>query len=828
MTRQRPLGPAARAAAGTLLSLFLAGALPAGAADPRLRIFLNGSEVATPIVPAERRGSEIYLPVGPIAARLQSEATFDVVEGRLVVTDAILGRVTEYEQSTGLIRRDGAILFGLAPGLVQGLLRGAHIADLLAPLPLVTILFDLEAEIPAGEDAVLLASRVGAPQARLYAPTSVHVRDVRYDGYANHYDGFTDAGLGVEAAARVRDGFVELSAFGQGEEGHLAQLRSANLTYRDPWRSVWSGGDLRGIGEMAWFQAAGRGASWSYRSPVNDRRTAAGLYEILLNSENLGRRISTPHFDGLTALVEHIARPPSGDGLGPYVALGGGWLGATDQMPGGVLAATDALHRMRRGRLGLRAGIFAGTDAGAGNGSGLQAFGEWSPFAVWSLGGSFGRFDEAFRLPRPSFPEAGTRILSLDTALQPDPWFRVSASHSEQHSLASGSLRSRLDNATVGLTTPSRYLRSIYLSGNFYTDSALADRRSLSLNLEGGGRRARWYASSRRTWDSASDGWTHTLGASAYTPGGDGHWSGSLSGERIEGISFYWSLPPFLQRTLQVSFGDRWEHAANLEGKHFYGQFHAAWRGRSGHGVELSIEENQTTTAVRLAVSGGFLFPDVGTAPYPAFGAVDLERGVLFGRAYLDANLNGVYDDGDTPIPGVVVRLDGGRWRQETGADGRYEFPAVEAGPHRLELAEETVRADLTLLERAPGSVDLPGMSRMELDFRVARNRAITGVVFADRNGNGTREGEEEGLPDVRLYLAGGTDALTFHDGTFRMSEVPPGTRVVLVDATSLGSEFELPRAREVQVPSDRDPRPLEIAVPVRARPIERKTFTGD
>ena len=232
----------ARFATGAAVLAILLGPVSSSAqAPPRLLLFLNGSEVSTPVVSAERVGNEIYLPVDPIADRLQ--AGIELTPGeRLAVSDPILGRVTEYEQATGLIRRDGTILFGLAAGL----LRGSTPADLQVPLPLVTIFFDLEAQIPPAGDRVELASRVGVPEARLHAPSDVHVREVRYRGYANHFDGFTDGGLGVDATARLYGGVLEASALGQGEEGHIAHLRTATLTYRDLARSVWSAGDLRG------------------------------------------------------------------------------------------------------------------------------------------------------------------------------------------------------------------------------------------------------------------------------------------------------------------------------------------------------------------------------------------------------------------------------------------------------------------------------------------------------------------------------------------------------------------------------------------------------
>ena len=784
-------------------------------------LFLNGSEVSTPVVSAEQVGSEIFLPIEPIAARLQ--ATLELTaEGRLVVTDPVLGRVTEYEQATGIVRRDGTILFGLAAGL----LRGATAADLRVPLPLVTILFDLEAQIPRAGNRIELASRVGAPEARLHSPANVHVRDLRYRGYANHFDGFTDAGLGVDATARVHHGILEASALGQGEEGQIAYLRSATLTYRDAGRSIWSAGDLRGVGEMGWLLAAGRGARWSHKSATSERRTSAGIYELLVGSVNVGQRINAPRFDGLTGLVEHAVTPPTRDGRGAHLALGGGWLARTEWMPAGVLTAADLLFRDNTYRLGARAGLFAGTDRGAGNGTGLELRGEWNPYRIWHLGGRFGNYDADFRLPRPDFPEAGTRNLSLDTSVQPDPWLRLSLSHSEQHSIVFGTRMNRLENGTIGVTTPSAYLRNMYLSLSQYVDSSGWDTRSVSLNFDGGKGPVRWFASSRRHWDDAGGIWGHTIGATGRSVAGDGQFSTSLAGGRLDAVSLYWTSPPFAQRFLQVSLGDRWERIANLNGKHMYGQFRLTWRARSGHGLEFAIEENQSTTSVRLSVSGDFLFPDVGESPVAGLGSFEPTRGVVFGQVYEDENLNGHFDGKDRPLPDVVIRLDGGRRRQVTDGQGRYEFSAVEAGPHTVDIAGETVRANLTLLEDASHPVQLPAMSRMQIDFRVAANRAISGVIFADRNGNGAWDAGEEGLSDVRLYVAGGRDGMSFYDGSFRLGDVPPGTRVVLVDRTSLPPQLELPPSITLVVEADRDPAPIEIAVPVMGRPVTRKKFS--
>jgi hypothetical protein len=62
-------------------------------------------------------------------------------------------------------------------------------------------------------------------------------------------------------------------------------------------------------------------------------------------------------------------------------------------------------------------------------------------------------------------------------------------------------------------------------------------------------------------------------------------------------------------------------------------------------------------------------------------------RGVghLRGRVYVDMNGNGIFDTGDKPLGGVVLRLDEG-FVVETDSSGRYHFPNVSAGQHLLNL----------------------------------------------------------------------------------------------------------------------------------------------
>ena len=64
--------------------------------------------------------------------------------------------------------------------------------------------------------------------------------------------------------------------------------------------------------------------------------------------------------------------------------------------------------------------------------------------------------------------------------------------------------------------------------------------------------------------------------------------------------------------------------------------------------------------------------------------------GSISGQVFFDANRDGEQQAGELGAPNVEVVLDG-RYRTTTDRDGRFEFPIVPTGDHRLTLVLETV-----------------------------------------------------------------------------------------------------------------------------------------
>lgn len=145
-------------------------------------------------------------------------------------------------------------------------------------------------------------------------------------------------------------------------------------------------------------------------------------------------------------------------------------------------------------------------------------------------------------------------------------------------------------------------------------------------------------------------------------------------------------------------------------------------------------------------------------------------------RVFLDENFDGRFD----PLVEASVL---------TNPDGEFAFHSLPEGTHRLGLLPppgHDFRGDLggepTVMKDFEHRIGEP----TEVNFHLALQRSVSGIVFVDANGNGVREAGEAGLPGVVLYhdldgdgirSPGETRAMSKADGSFRFHAVEGETR---------------------------------------------------
>jgi SdrD B-like domain len=132
-----------------------------------------------------------------------------------------------------------------------------------------------------------------------------------------------------------------------------------------------------------------------------------------------------------------------------------------------------------------------------------------------------------------------------------------------------------------------------------------------------------------------------------------------------------------------------------------------------GTGIGTSIGNIGSVNTTRSNSKSVFLYvrwEGASGAPYSALGlrtAGSAGSGGVSGIVYFDANRDGSQQADERGVPNVEVVLDG-RYRVTTDRDGRFEFPLVPTGQHRITLVLESVPLPWgAALERGLG-VDVP------------------------------------------------------------------------------------------------------------------------
>ena len=253
----------------------------------------------------------------------------------------------------------------------------------------------------------------------------------------------------------------------------------------------------------------------------------------------------------------------------------------------------------------------------------------------------------------------------------------------------------------------------------------------------------------------------------------------------------------------------------------------AEWRVRPG----LSL---RTDAAVRRDANGSTLdrwelqlqWAARDVLPLPWTPSTDRMRAVVF----LDENLDGRLGAGEATMPGVVLRVDGRTI--ETGPDGRVTFPEPIGGSYRVEVHPTSLAGDLIPRDAFPREIAAAAGVSAELLVPLVRAAGLAGVVYHDRNRNGTRDPSEEGVANVRIELlregqrvAG---ALTAADGSYRFPRVPPGPARLAVAEGWMPPGWEEPSIthQEVNLESGREARAPDFGLAPVERPM-RRTFHG-
>ena len=196
--------------------------------------------------------------------------------------------------------------------------------------------------------------------------------------------------------------------------------------------------------------------------------------------------------------------------------------------------------------------------------------------------------------------------------------------------------------------------------------------------------------------------------------------------------------------------------------------------------VEASLPTGSVQTAgvdpSTVTVTGG------GTADAGADGFQ--QRGSVTGIVFADVNGNGAQDAGEPGLSGVSVTV--GSQTVVTDASGVYTASGVPAGSISVDIVEASLPAGSVQTAGVdPSSVTVSGGATADAGVDGFQQRgSVTGVVFADANGNGTQDAGEPGLSGVSVTV-GSQTVVTDASGIYTATGVPAGSvSVDIVEAT--------------------------------------------
>jgi len=131
--------------------------------------------------------------------------------------------------------------------------------------------------------------------------------------------------------------------------------------------------------------------------------------------------------------------------------------------------------------------------------------------------------------------------------------------------------------------------------------------------------------------------------------------------------------------------------------------------------AEERIDDRGVLLILRYETRAGSMAAPLGGNPGSGAGRVA-------GMVFLDANEDGRFAAGEQGAANVTVVLDG-RYSTRTDAQGRFEFPAVAAGTHRITVMPDNLPLPWALLNDGRVEIDVSVRGTVNVDMPAQRLR---------------------------------------------------------------------------------------------------------
>jgi hypothetical protein len=195
-------------------------------------------------------------------------------------------------------------------------------------------------------------------------------------------------------------------------------------------------------------------------------------------------------------------------------------------------------------------------------------------------------------------------------------------------------------------------------------------------------------------------------------------------------------------------------------------------------GVRLrasTLTEQQVSLSGRQTVNLSFGVSNFGRVGGCVFNDLFLTGGTQ------TANMPGIsgvrlilHPDRGVGGPAVTATVDG---------SGSYEFRNLRPGGYTIEIDPQTLPANFRLPAQAVWPVMVEPLNGFYLDIPLAAQRAVSGIVFIDKDGDGQLDPQKDEIVEGARVTAGQAEALSSTGGAYVLRNLPAGKLEILVRA---------------------------------------------
>jgi hypothetical protein len=797
-----------------------------------LRVFVIERELP-PNIRAEIRGSQTLLPIVPIARELGYAFNIDETAGIFRVRR--VGVDAEFSKQTSEVRENGVTVTAV-PFAAE--VNFAVPADrLLLPLEIIAPLLNVSIIVDNDKNAVKIESREIGSTGTATERSRIEVGGLNYSFNSISQNGTYFQSFNLLSTGRIGSNIYRSNVnFLGGTNARFLNFYGGNFTLQRQTGDEFQVGDLASTtaNELSLLNVPVRGGS--YTRDIFGERGKLNLYggrasggsqnflspgQLSVQRTTLTVPFDTNIFGGRLGFSPDKQKSDSLNLRNMFFSVGGAWFSGFQHR--GLMV--DGTARYNSDRFSFQAEVAAGNfdsqtlnrPAVKGFGTGLILSGSYTPWRFVSIQARYDRFSPNFANPSRTNQYNNRESKSFGISVRP---FK-NLSFGGSYAIGVDKTRFTFGNRTIDDNRTVSYGLNFAFDPNY----SILPRVSVSattINNPTVGKLTFINANLSRDFKNFRPYLNYIVTAGNGATGQDFNFGTSINAGKLgmfqaqQGFSIDKSLfaRQDLQCQLQIetcpTIYDPRNQVGNLNGsvdwypkaKLFkFLQFSAgggyirqingtSFQFRTAAGTNLPFRQSFQVAYYRTEYSNEFRFGLSGPLTFwksnKNLGQEISDESLLTeskiqGRVYIDENSNRQYDAGvDTAVKGARINLDNGI-EVVSNENGLYNLDRIPPGEHHLVVNMEDIRANLVPANGLEQKINVLPRTVVNTAFRLVKSGSLSGRVWHDANQNGVYD-FGEGLPDIHLVSSSGKDTYTDPDGSFLLSELPPGEQSVYID----------------------------------------------